>query len=170
MNTDARKVSFDDYGQATPEQIAAIKHADENGYPIEILVEVAKSIPQTVPNGSDKGGWGYGACRRTCTIGGYDITAFENGTAPKDVDLTDIKYFGFYRQAVKNKHTGEVKGFAVVVGANFAGEVEPGQTIEVKGEKVIRPGWNREDVEAAARESFIKLQELCEEFYNREAE
>ena len=52
---------------------------------------------------------------------------------------------------------------------NFTREVEPGQTIEVKGE-VIRPGWNREDVEKAARESFLRLQELCEEFYNRERE
>lgn len=159
-----------DYSMATPEQRVAIKYANDNGYPIEILAEVAASIPQTVPNGSDKGGWGYGACRRICTIGGCTIGQFEDGSAPKDVDLTDIKYFGFYRQAVKNKHTGELKGFAAIVGSNtFTGEVEPGQEIEVKGE-VIRHGWNREDVEKAARESFLRLQELCEEFYNRERE
>jgi hypothetical protein len=162
------KVPFHDYSMATPEQMAAIKYAGENCYPIEILAEVAKSIPQTVPNGSDNGGWGHGACRIICTIGGCTIGDFENGTAPKDTDLSDIKYFGFYRQAVKNKHTGEVKGFASVVGRNtFAGEVEPGHELESKGE-FIRPGWKREGVERIARESFLKLQEMCEEFYNRE--
>jgi hypothetical protein len=47
--------------------------------------------------------------------------------------------------------------------------VTPGQTIELKKEgQFSRPGWKREDVEVMARESFLKLQELVTEWYNRE--
>ena len=159
----------EDFGLATPEQRAAIKFGADNIFPIEILSEVAASIPPSAPNGSEKPGWVHGACRRVWTIGGYDVWAIENGTAPKDIDLSDIQYVGFYRQAVKNKYTGEVKGFATTVPLTFAGEVTPGQTIELKKEgQPIRPGWKREEVESMARESFLKLQEMCEEFYNRE--
>ena len=169
MNNDEVEVPYHEDGCATPEQLAAIKYANENGYPIEILVQVAKSIPQTVPDGSDTPGWKYGACRRVCKIGGYDPYAFVDGHAPKDADLSDIRYFGFYRQAVKNKYTGEIKGFASVVGTEFYEEVKPSQTIDMKGQQCIRPGWKREDVEAAAREAFVRLQKMCEEFYNRES-
>ena len=46
-------------------------------------------------------------------------------------------------------------------------DVIPGQTIEIKGDG-ISVEWDREDVEEKARESFLKLQEMCEEFYNWE--
>ena len=169
MSTNTLEIPFHGFNCSTSEQIAAIKYAEGNDFPIDILAEIPKSILQTVPNGSDKPAWCYGAYRKTCTIGGYAISSFEQGIVPKDVNLSDIRYFGFYRQAVKNKYTGETKGFAVAVGADFAGEVEPGQCIKVKEGNVIRPGWHREDIESAAREAFLKLQEMCEEFYNREA-
>jgi hypothetical protein len=157
------------YDCATPEQLAAVKLAEDDQFPIELLANVAKSIPQVVPNGSDKGGWGYGACRRTIMIGGHSWSEFENGTVPKDVDLTDIRHVPFYRQAVKNKYTGEVKGFFVTVPYTHGGEVEPGQSVSV--ERAGFPiGTSHEDITRMATESFLKLQEMCEEFYNRKDE
>src|ERR1700677_2133989 len=148
-----------DFNCATPEQLEALKRAEKDDFPIELLVDVAKSIPQVVPNGSDKGGWGYGACRRTIMIGGHDWSQFENGTVPKDVDLTDIRHVPLYRQAVKNKHTGEVKGFFVTIPFTNGGEVTPGQTINV--ERAGFPiGTRHEEITRVATESFLTLQEM----------
>jgi hypothetical protein len=152
----------------TPEQCEAIKRMKENFPPEEIFKEVAASILQTVPDANTKDLWRHGSCRIVGRIGGYDIWNFENGFAPSDADLSKIDYVAFYRQAVQNKNTREVKGFVATVPLSFSGEVEPGKTLTVK--ETIPFDWKREDVEAMARESFLKLQELCEEYYNREAE
>jgi hypothetical protein len=151
----------------TPEQRDAVERARKNAPPIEIFVEIAKSIHQTIPNVDDRPGWRHGATRMITRIGGVNAYEIEDGLAPSDLNLSKIDYIVFYRQAVKNKHTGEVKYFATWVPFGSVSEVHHGQTIEIKGDG-ISIEWDREDVEEKARESFLKLQEMCEEFYNRE--
>jgi hypothetical protein len=132
----------------------------------EILSAVAASIPSTVPE-VEKDGWKHGAMHVSGRINGWDSWSIENGMAPSNaLDLADITYVGFYRQAVINKYTGEPEFFVAVVPLGFSGEVKPGQTVEVQ--KSIPFDWKTEDVEAMARESFLKLQELVVEYYNRE--
>jgi hypothetical protein len=150
-----------------PEEREAVERAKKNAPPIEIFVEVAKSIHQTIPDVDDRPGWKHGATRMVTRIGGVNAYEIEDGLAPSDLDLSNIDYTVFYRQAVKNKHTGEIKYFATWVPFESAIEVHPGQSIEIKGDG-IPIGWDREELEAMARESFLKLQEMCEEFYNRE--
>lgn len=139
----------------TSEQEAAIKYAEENIFPIEILSEVAKSIPQKVPNGTNKKSWGYGSCRIIYMIGGHQVKAIEDGTAPSDIDLSDIKYIGWYRQCVRNRNTGVSTAFVSLVG-----------NMKENLGKVIRPGWKREEVESEARKSFLDLQKMCKEYYD----
>lgn len=131
----------------------------------EILRAVAASIPSTVPE-SEKDDWKHGAMHVSGRINGWDSWSIENMMAPNDLDLSDISYVGFYRQAVINKYTGEPEFFIAVVPLGFSGEVKPGQTVDIQ--KSIPFEWKAEDVEAQARESFLKLQELVTEYYNRE--
>ena len=112
---------------------------------IQTLVKVSESFPKIVPKleGEQFNGWGHGACRRA-------------------------RGFGFYRQAVQNKHSGEVKYFFVSIPSLICGEVELGRTIELSGEGIPENATN-EEVETMARESFQKLQDMVVDFYNREA-
>ena len=151
----------------TPEEQQAVESAKKNAPPIEIFVEVAKSIAQTIPDVDDMPGWEHGATRMITRIGGVDAYTIEDGMAPDDIDLSKIEYTAFYRQAVRNKHTGEIKHFATWVPFGSVVEVQPGQSIKTSMDG-ISVGWKREDVEKAARESFLKLQEMCDEFYNQE--
>lgn len=132
---------------------------------LELLKEVASANPSAVPN-TGKNGWEYGSCHISGRIGGWDSWSLENGMAPNDLDLSDITYVGFYRQAVANKYTGTIEPFVAVVPLGFSGPIQPGQTVEVKDS--IPFDWKREDVEKMARESFAKLQELVVEYHNRE--
>jgi hypothetical protein len=150
---------------ATPEQRAAIKFMEDHMPPLEIFKEVADSIPQTVPDAGKKF-WSHGSCRVVGMIGGCAPWNIECGLAPQDIDLTDIKYVGFYRQAVANKRTGELKAFCVTVPLDFSGEVVPGQTIPVNTR--INVEWDRDDLVSKARVAFLKLQEIVVEFYNAE--
>ena len=88
--------------------------------------------------------------------------------APSDLDLSKIDYVGFYRQAAINKNTGEIKYFYATIPIGSAGSARLGETFEVK-DGVIPFDWDREELEVMARESFLKLQEMVTEFYNREA-
>lgn len=139
-----------------PEHIEAIISAHDGPINAYMLADVAKSIASQVniPGWTPTPGWGHGACRTIVKIGGYEIGSFEDKKVPSDADLSDLRYYGFYRQEVKNKHTGEIGHFAAVV------------PLEGDG---FRCDVKREEIEAAARESFLKLQELVEEFHNRKA-
>ena len=128
----------------------ALKQMEGHFPPVEIFAEVAASIPQVVPDVEVRSSWKHGSMRCIGRIGGYNSWAIESNMAPSDLDLSRIDYIAFYRQAVSNKHTGEVKFFGTSIPIPF--------------------DWNREDLEAMARESFLKLQELVTEFYNREGE
>ncbi len=112
------------------------------------LRDIALSIPSTVPpvEADNSNGWGHGTCRRS--------------------SLPDGRSVGFYRQAVRNKHTQEIKYFAVSIPLDFCGEIDPGQSINVtKGMSGLEC---LEEIEVMARESFLKLQELVTEWHNRE--
>ncbi len=156
-----------EYIELKPEVDAALKRMKENMPPAEIFKEVAASILQTVPDASEKNAWKHGSCRVIAWIGKYDDFSVEMDAVPDDADLSDINYAVFYRQAVRNKHTGEKKAFASWFPCGMTAEVKPGQTV-ILGDG-IHPGWKRDELEAMARESFLKLQEMVTEFYNREA-
>jgi hypothetical protein len=145
----------------------AITRMNENAPQAEMFREVAASIPQSVPDVLEVKGWYYGSCRVIGRIGGFDHWSIENGMTSSDIDLSKIDYIAFYRQAVKNKHTGKLGFFVVTIPLSFNGEVQPGASVAAPSEG-IQIGWKREDVEAMARESLLKLQELVAEFYNRE--
>ncbi len=147
----------------------AIKMMNEHAPLAEMFREVAASIPQQVPDAVNVPGWNYGSCRVVGRIGGFDHYSIENGIAPSDLDLSKIDYVGFYRQAVMNKNTGEIKYFYATIPIGSIGSASLGGTFEIKEDAVIPFGWNREEVETMARESLVKLQEMCAEFYNLEA-
>ena len=132
---------------------------------LEVLKEVACANPPAVPD-SGKKDWEYGSAHVSGRVGGWDSWSLENGMWPGGIDLNDISYVGFYRQAVANKFTNKVEFFVAVVPLGFSGTIQPGQTVEVKDS--IPFDWKREDVEKMARESFAKLQELVVEYHNRE--
>jgi hypothetical protein len=113
------------------------------------LRDVATAIPSTVPSAGTEDkfrGWDHGACRQST--------------------LPDGRSVGFYRQAVRNKYTQQVKYFAVSIPLDFYGEIEPGQSLNItKGMLGIETA---EEIAEMARESFLKLQELVVEWHNRE--
>lgn len=152
---------------ATPEQRIALRIMEEHMPPIEIFKEVAASIPKTVPDGTYNKLWNHGSCRIAGMIGGYDSYAFEVGTVPQDVDLSHIKYIAFYRQAVANKYTGEVKVFITTIPLGFYGEVVPGQAIKLAGE-TIGAEWDKDTVMSMAMTAFVKLQDMVIKFHNQE--
>ena len=69
------------------------------------LRDIALSIPSTVPpvEADNGNGWGHGTCRQS--------------------SLPDGRSVGFYRQAVRNKRTQEIKYFAVSIPLDFCGEI-----------------------------------------------
>ena len=149
-----------------PQLIAAIERMNAHAPDAEFLREIALSIPPVVPE-VEKSGWNHGSCRVSGRIGGHSHWDIEQNFAPLDIDLSKIDYVAFYRQAVANKYTGDLKGFCVTIPLDFSGEVVEGQTIPVT--KSIPFEYTKEDLEAMARESFLKLQEMVQEWHNREA-
>jgi hypothetical protein len=71
-----------------------------------------------------------------------------------------------YRQAVRNKYTNKPALFVATIPLEVAQEVNPGQCIDIN--KSIQIGTSDVEIERMAQESFVKLQELVVEYYNRE--
>lgn len=144
----------------------AYKRAKEKEPPLTFFKSIADSIPSQVPE-FDKRGWNHGSCRIVTRIDGHDLWSVENGFGSTSLNLDKFDYVVCFRQAVKNKHTGEAKGFCATVPLGFCGEVTNGQTINVPLSipADYDPAW----LEDEARKSFLKLQELVVEWHNKEA-
>lgn len=158
---------LEEYGY-TPEQIAAMIRMSHGKWRIySIFHQVQKEFPQKVPNGADKIGWRYGD---PCRILGCIGSANESSWSPimrfsPSTDLSDIKYVAFVRQAVRNRHTNELKYFASWTPAQ-ADSVYIGKTVVVK--EYIHINTSDEEVARIAREMYLQLENLAVEFYNKE--
>jgi hypothetical protein len=170
----------DDWDKSTPEQRAAIRRMHDNMPSHDIFKKVASETSQLVPlftkrDGTVKTSFQHGNSLMLGSIDGLPSYHYENGyTYDKegnrkeiiDPDLSNICYFGIYRQGVRNKYTNEAALFVATIPLEFAQEVNPGQTISF--EKRIPIGTPDAEIERMARESFLKLQELVVEYHNRE--
>ena len=168
----------DDY--PTPAQRAAIQRMEENMPSAEIFEKVASEFPRQVPefvqtSGSIVKSMQHGNVRIVGFVGGLPASAFDYGyhygeneerKSLSDVDLNDISYGAFYRQAVRNKYTNKPDLFVapIPLGAGAARQVNPGSTMQFA--KMIIIGTPVVEIERMARESFSKLQELVVEYYN----
>ena len=149
---------FIDSDLVSPEKVEAVKRMHERMPPKEIFQRVVASIPQEVPDGTDKPGWMYGNVRIMGSIGGRHDTFYP---LPEGWDLSDIKYSVFFRQAARKP--GDVAyGFAASVPLDGCRQVKPGEAVELT--KYIPFDWTEEQVEAWARESFIALQKVIKEY------
>jgi hypothetical protein len=161
------RIELEEYGY-TPEQIYAIIRMRHGKLRIcDIFNEVKKEFPQEVEDGADKKGWHYGD---PCKVMGRIGSTCENTWGPMyfhtHTDLSDINYVAFVRQAIRNKHTNELK-YVAAWSPVQADSVEPGQTITAK--EWIRIDTSDEEVKRIARETFSIFQELVIEYHNREA-
>jgi hypothetical protein len=137
---------------------------EDNKPPHWIFGKIAKEIHQEVPDGTDKPAWGHGSYKVIGNIDGYCEWQFEQGIVPSDIDLTNIRYVIFWRQAVPNKKTKEVKAFASWTGGG-AQSVVPGQTITVDDGKYITIGTSNEEIERLAKDALINLQKMVKKYY-----
>jgi len=153
----------DEWDDATPQQLAALKRMEENIPPLWIFETIAKEIPQQVPDASKHAHWMHGDIRVFGMIDGQ----FPLPNYKLDLDLSKIGWMGFWRQAVRNRYTQKVSAFISTIPMFLATEIDPGQAFDVKDYVPI--GTSHEDIERIARESFLKLQELVVEYHNREA-
>jgi hypothetical protein len=128
----------------------------------EILFAASGSVSLSAPYAGVEDEWNHRSLRPACMIGGLGIEAFENDAVPENTDLTDARFVGFFKQSVKNKKTGEIKQFFATVPLDCCGEAIPGLSFHVT--KGIPLDWKREEVEAMAKESFLKLQQLAVEY------
>jgi hypothetical protein len=157
----------DEYNVLTPEELAAIQRMKDNMPPKEIFERIAESVPFSAPNAIDKAGWRHGSCRIVGMIGGVGSWVVESGRAPKDIDLSDIGYVIFWRQAVRNKYSLKINYIASWTPCiEYKDLFFEGETTHVK--KYIPIGTSHEETERMARESFLKLQEMISEYHNRE--
>lgn len=134
-----------------------------------IYRDVASEFPQKIPDGTDKTIWRHGDYRITGRVGHRsDADCSYPGAPYPTTRLSDITCFCFWRQAVRNKHTEELKFFASwgTIDTDTK-SVIPGQSVTVHDDLKISMSDN--EIAQFARKSFLKLQEMCEEFYNREA-
>ena len=156
----------------TPQQISAwidmrrfVKRVED------IYRAVGKEFPQIVPDAHDENTWKHGDYKIKGRIGWYGGDNFSIPypyTPPSIMSRLDVSAFCFWRQLVRNKNTGELKHFASWGTADdCAKPVVPGQMVTI-GEDV-NPGMSNKEIAEFSRKSFLKLQEMCEEFYNREA-
>jgi hypothetical protein len=168
-----------DWNEATPEQRLAIQRMQDNMPSPEIFKKVAGEFPPRVPiftsnQGAIKKSFQHGNFRILGAIGGLPPSAYEDGYIyldevrkdTKQTDLSDISYTGMYRQAVRNKYTNKPALFVATIPLEVAQEVNPGQCIDIN--KSIQIGTSDVEIERMAQESFVKLQELVVEYYNRE--
>jgi hypothetical protein len=153
----------------SPEMIEAFELMRDNLPRIRSIFEkVAKEHPYNpVP---DEGifTWGYGDLKISGRVGQYDECDYENGRARwfSRVPPSNTIWYGcMWRQAVRNKYTGELKYFISLT--SQAKSVVPGQEVTVSNP--ITLDMNSEEIEKIARESFLRLQELAVEYHNREA-
>lgn len=150
----------------TPDQIEAIERMEQFRKRVSgIFGNVAKEFPRMAPDASDKSGWVHGAYRIAGGIGAGYVDLMYPRFIPS-TDLSDIHCVGFWRQAVRNKHTQEIKYFASWT-PSHAAEVYPGREVTIKED--VKIAMSDKEISDIARKSLAKLQELVVEFYNAEA-
>jgi hypothetical protein len=139
----------------------------------EFCKKIVSQTPQTVPNDHYNNSWRYGDFRIHAKSGKYTI--YQNGevyrwenvadSLDKEADLSNVNYILFWKQAVRNKYTQELK-FFISKTPTSAESVNPGQTVTIN--ESLTNNSTDEEIEAWARVSFNTLQSMVIEHYNRE--
>ncbi len=109
--------------------------------------------------------WRYGDFKIEGRVGIFKDSDYESGRVYSYGSIPpvrNINYLTMWRQAVRNKFTGELKYLVGI--PNGAKEVVPGQDVTIYP---VNLNMTSDEIETVARESFAKLQELVIEYYNR---
>ena len=142
---------------------------EEHKPPAELFEDVAGAFSHGLPEDSIPKSWKHGSFRVLGMIDGYDVSSLEwtewTGV-PEGINLSNVQYCAFYRQAVRNKHSQIMAFFYAMIPCESIGEANPGDVVKVK--EYIPFDWDREKLEQMAEKSFRLLQQRVLEYYNAE--